>query len=78
MQAYSRTGLAPVTPGSPLSSVSSRPHGVDRAVPCGPSERTLGVVTAAHALVSLLLEGLTEKDLAVFARRLLPHLQGGI
>jgi excisionase family DNA binding protein len=77
MQAYSRTGLAPVTPASHLSSVSSRPHGVDGAVASGPSERTPGVVTAAQALVSLLLEGLTEQDLAVFARRLLPHLVKG-
>ena len=77
MQAYSRTGLAPVTPASPLPSVSSRARGLDRAVPSGPAERAFGVVTAAQALVSLLLEGLTEQDLAVFARRLLPHLQEG-
>ena len=77
MQAYSRTGLAPVTPASPLSSVSPRAQGVDRAVASGPAERALGVVTAAQALVSLLLEGLTEQDLAVFAQRLLPHLQEG-
>lgn len=77
MQAYSRTGLAPVTPASPLSSVSSRAQGVDRAVASGPAERALGVVTAAQALVSLLLESLTEQDLAVFAQRLLPHLREG-
>ena len=34
-------------------------------------------MTAAQALASLLLEGLSEHDLAVFARRLLPHLQQG-
>jgi excisionase family DNA binding protein len=32
-------------------------------------------VTAAQAFASLLFEGLSNQDLAVFARRLLPHLQ---
>ena len=43
----------------------------------GSAERPLDVVTAAQTLASLLLEGLSDQDLAVFARRLLPHLQEG-
>ena len=34
-------------------------------------------MSAAQTLASLLLEGLSDQDLAVFARRLLPHLQEG-
>ena len=43
----------------------------------GSRERPLSVLCAAQALTSLLLEGLSDQDLAVFARRLLPHLQDG-
>ena len=34
-------------------------------------------MSAAHTLTSLLLDGLSDQDLAVLARRLLPHLQEG-
>lgn len=43
----------------------------------GSTGRPLDVVTAAQALASLLLEGLSDHDLADFARRLLPHLHEG-
>src|SRR5699024_11119175 len=47
------------------------------ALAWGSSERPLNVLCAAQALTSLLLKGLSDQDLAVFARRLLPHLQDG-
>lgn len=77
MQAYSRSALAPLTAASSVSSVAPRTKGGDSAVARGSAERSLDVPTAAQALVSLLLEGLSDQDLAVFARRLLPHLQDG-
>ncbi|MBV9334679.1 MAG: helix-turn-helix domain-containing protein [Solirubrobacterales bacterium] len=43
----------------------------------GSAGRPVDVGPAARALASLLLEGLSDQDLAVFARRLLPHLQDG-
>ncbi len=75
MQAYSRATLAPITAASPVSSVPSCGAGGDTAATTRSAARPLDVVTAAHALAGLLLEGLSDQDLAVFARRLLPHLQ---
>ena len=77
MQVYSRAALAPVTAAPLVSSVSSRGEGGSAVVASGPRDRPVDVGTAARALVSLLLEGLSDQDLAVFARRLLPHLQEG-
>ena len=77
MQAYSRAALAPVTEASPVSSVSCREEGGSAVMASGPAGRPVDVGTAAHALASLLLEGLSDQDLAVFARRLLPHLRDG-
>lgn len=77
MQAYSRPALAPVTAASPISTVASRGRGTDGAMANGSTGRPLDVVTAAQALASLLLEALSDHDLAVFARRLLPHLHEG-
>ena len=77
MQAYSRAALAPVTAASPISTVASQGRGTDGAMANGSTGRPLDVVTAAQALASLLLEGLSDHDLAVFARRLLPHLHEG-
>ena len=78
MQAYSRQALAPVTAASPVSPASSCERGSAGGVVTSDSApRRVDVVAAAQTLASLLLEGLTEQDLAVFARRLLPHLQEG-
>ena len=78
MQAYSRQALAPMTAVSPVSPVSSCERGGAGGVVASDSAtRPFDVVAAAQTLASLLLEGLTEQDLAVFARRLLPHLQEG-
>jgi hypothetical protein len=70
MQAYSTVALAPVTEAPPMSSVYSHRKGGD-----SPAARPLDVVTAVQTLATLLLEGLSDHDLAVFAQRLLPHLQ---
>lgn len=75
MQAYSRAALAPLPAAPSVSSVSSRAKGADSAVARGAAERPVDAVTAAQAFASLLLEGLSNQDLAAFARRLLPHLQ---
>ena len=79
MQAYSRQALAPVTAASPVSPVSSSERGgAGGVVSSDSAPRHADVGAAAQTLASLLLEGLTERDLAVFARRLLPHLQEGL
>ena len=77
MQAYSKAALVPLTAALPVPSVSPRGKGGNSAVATGSAERPLDVVTAAQTLASLLLEGLSYQDLAVFARRLVPHLQEG-
>ncbi len=77
MQAYSRAALAPVTAAPPISTLASQGRGTDGATSNGSTGRPLDVVTAAQALASLLLEGLSDHDLADFARRLLPHLHEG-
>ena len=77
MQAYSRAALAPVTAASPVSSLSCRDEGGSPVVASGSAGRPVDVGTAARALASLLLEGLSDKDFAVLASRLLPHLQDG-
>jgi excisionase family DNA binding protein len=77
MQAYSTAALAPATATPPVSSVSSRREGGSAVVASGSAGRLVDVGIATHALASLLLEGLSDEDLAVFARRLLPHLQDG-
>ncbi len=78
MQAYSRQALVPMTAASPESSVSSRERRRAGGVVASDSAaRPFDVVAAAQTLATLLLEGLTEQDLAVFARRLLPHLEEG-
>jgi hypothetical protein len=78
MQAYSRPALAPVTAASPVSPASSCDGGgAGGVVTSDSAPRHADVVAAAQTLASLLLEGLTEQDLAVFARRLLPLLQEG-
>lgn len=75
MQAYSRAALAPLTGASPESLVCSRGQGADSVVAGRCAERPLDAVIAAQMLASLLLDGLSDQDLAVFARRLLPHLE---
>ena len=75
MQAYSRAALAPLAAAPSVSSVSSRAKGADSAVAKGAPERPVDVVTAVQSFASLLLEGLSNQDLAALARRLLPHLQ---
>ena len=77
MQAYSLGALDPVTAAPSVSSVTSRVSGDHGGLAWGSSERPLNALCAAQALASLLLEGLSDQDLAVFARRLLPHLQEG-
>lgn len=77
MQAYSRTALVPVTAAPPVSFVNCREGGGSAVVASGSASRPVDVVTAACAFASLLLEGLSDQDLAVFARRLLPHLEDG-
>jgi excisionase family DNA binding protein len=77
MQAHSLGALDPVTAAPPASSVSSRVSGDHGALARGSTERPLNVLCAAQALTSLLLKGLSDQDLAIFARRLLPHLQEG-
>lgn len=78
MQAYSRQALAPMTAASSESSVSSRERrGSGGVVASDSAARPFDVVAAAQTLATLLLEGLTEQDLAAFARRLLPHLEEG-
>lgn len=77
MQAYSRAALASVTAAPLVSSVSSRGAGGSAVVASGAPDQPVDVGTAARALASLLLEGLSDQDLAVFAWRLLPHLQEG-
>ena len=77
MQAYPRAALSPLTAASPVSSVASRTKAGDLASASTSAARPLDVVTAAQTLASLLLGGLTDQDLAVFAGRLLPHLQEG-
>jgi hypothetical protein len=72
MQAYSRAALASVTAAPLVSSVSCREEGGSAVVASGSASRSVDVGTAARALASLLLEGLSDHDLAVFARRLLP------
>jgi hypothetical protein len=77
-RSYSSQGLAPMTATSPEWPVSSRERGGAGGVVASDSAaRPFDVVAAAQAFVTLLLEGLTEQDLAVFARRLLPHLEEG-
>jgi len=78
MQAYSTAALAPVIAASPISSTSSHATGAGLAVASDSAERPLAVATAAQTLASLVLEGLSDQDLAGFARRLLPHLQEGL
>jgi len=78
MQAYPRRALAPMTAASPELPVSSREGaGAGGVVASDSAARPFNVVAAAQTLATLLLEGLTEQDLAVFARRLLPHLEEG-
>jgi len=77
MQAYSTAALAPLTATPPVSPVSPRWKGGDRGLTNQSAGQLLDVVSAAQTLASLLLEGLSDQDLAVFARRLLPHLQEG-
>jgi excisionase family DNA binding protein len=77
MQAYSSVALAPVAAALPVSSQSSSVSNGDSPVARRSAEQPLGAVAAAQALAALLLEGLSDRDLAVFARRLLPHLQDG-
>jgi len=77
MQAYSRAALAPVRAASPVSSVYCHEEGGSAVVASGSAGRPVDVGTAARALASLLLDGLSDHDLAVFAGRLLPHLQEG-
>lgn len=75
MQAYSRAALVSVTAAPLVSSVSSRGEGGSAVVASGSNGRPVDVGTAARALASLLLDRLSDHDLAVFAQRLLPHLQ---
>lgn len=75
MQAYSRAALASVTAAPLVSSLPSRGEGGSAVAASGPPDRPVDVGTAARALASLLLDGLSDHDLAVFAQRLLPHLQ---
>jgi excisionase family DNA binding protein len=77
MQAYCKAPLVPLTAALPVASVSPRGKGGNSAVATVSGERPLDVVTAAQTLASLLLEGLSDQDLAAFARRLVPHLQEG-
>jgi excisionase family DNA binding protein len=77
MQAYSSEALAPLTAASPEWSLSSRRQGADTVVASGPVERPFDAATAAQTLASLLLEGLGDQDLAVLARRLMPHMVEG-
>ena len=77
MQAYSRAALAPVRAASPVSSVYCHEEGGSAVVASGSAGRPVDVGTAARALASLLLDGLSDHDLAVFAGRLLPHLRRG-
>jgi excisionase family DNA binding protein len=77
MQAYSRAALAPSTAAPSVSSVSSRAKAANSPVARESGGWPAEVVTAAQAFASLLLEGLSDQDLAVFARRLLPHLDEG-
>jgi hypothetical protein len=78
MQAYSSQALAPMTAASPESPVSSRERvNAGGVVASDSAARPFDVVAAAQAFATLLVEGLTEQDLAVFARRLLPHLKEG-
>ena len=75
MQAYSRAALAPLAAASPECSVCSHGQGAGSVVAGRSAERPLDAVIAAQTLASLLLDGLSDQDLAVFARRLLPHLE---
>lgn len=77
MQAYSTAALVPMTATPPVSHVSRRWKSGDGSLADQSAERPLDAVNAAQALAALLLEGLDDHDLAVFARRLLPHLQEG-
>jgi excisionase family DNA binding protein len=75
MQAYSRATLPPLRAASPVLSVSPFGRDADVALASDSAERSLDAVTAAQTLASLLIEGLSDQDVAVLARRLLPHLQ---
>ena len=77
MKAYSRAALAPVMAASSVSSLSCRDDGGSPVVASGSAGRPVDVGAAARALASLLLEGLSDQDFAVFASRLVPHLQDG-
>jgi excisionase family DNA binding protein len=77
MQAYSTAAPAPLTATSPVSPISPRWKGGDGELTNRSAERPIDVVSAAQTLASLLLDGLSDQDLAVSARRLLPHLQEG-
>lgn len=60
---------------SRIAASSCERGGAGGVVASDSTTRPVDCVAAAQTLASLLLEGLTEQDLAVFARRLLPHLQ---
>ena len=74
MQAYSSEAQALLTAASPEWSHYSYRQGVDSVVASGPVELPSDAATAAQALASLLVEGLSDQDLAVLAQRLMPHM----
>jgi hypothetical protein len=77
VQAYSSEALAPLTAASPEWSHCSYRQGADSVVASGPVGLPFDAATAAQALASLLLEGLSDQDLAVLAQRLMPHMVEG-
>ncbi len=73
MQAYASAQLTPLESESRLRKVPSfKPAisaAVNRAEPAGPD-----TPSPVAALVSVILDGLSDRDVGVLARRLLPHL----
>lgn len=77
MQAYSTAALARLTAPPPVSPIAARWEDGDSGLANRSVKRPLDAVNASQTLAGLLLEGLSDQDLAVFARRLLPHLHEG-
>ncbi len=75
MQAYANVPLTPLESESHLAPVPSITPTSGGAVVNGATEVKLDTSNPVTALVSVILDGLSDHDLDVLARRLLPHLR---
>jgi hypothetical protein len=75
MQAYASAQATPVGSESEVSPRPTMVQGGKVAGIPGATSRTRGAESSSAVLASLILDGLDDRDLAVLARRLLPHLR---